>query len=213
MFTSLVASLILTAAPDCNALFSRTHPGLSAAHVSCAVWPARPEFTLLLASMADANAGPVVLLLRSDDLTVVARLEGEPDARFSAPDLDVAAYRGPDGSPAFGVRRDEKLLSRWAQSTVTTLALYTFTGARLTRVLAPLEVQNIARAQDADLGCVNEEKTTSTVSNDKRHRLVVRSVTAGVREVQRGTSCVKKKYRSQPKVQTLSARDGVFVLP
>lgn len=159
------------------------------------------------------------LVVSTRDGAVVASLVDdtlEDDSVFQLPrfTLDTAASRGPDGARAFGVRRDGTIVdSRVVSGSRVRLNLYTLDGATLRRVLTSLPVEE--RGGDhacEDCPCGSSEMTR-TVWNDAKHRLMVRTTRKSERSELRRGRCVTTKKNPAPTVETLTVKDGVFVVP
>lgn len=200
MLTTLTV-LMLTASPDCTALALRGGG-------ECVVWPARPEFKIVvLTTMNDMTATAELIVLRSVDGSVVARITDEPpenDGWFQTYELDLAAYRSPTGARAFGLRRTTQRRPRGGSWTHTTLMLFTVDDSKLTRVLDGLMVsaRGASTAEDDDWNF----KLDRTVWNDAKHRLNVR--TTRDEETRNGVSSSRS-----PKTVRLAVKNGVFVVP
>lgn len=215
----VLTTLLLAAGPDCGALYRAAAPSehASVEEVVCATWSGR---TVLAAPLRRPNAPASLEVVVMKAQTVEARLVDDGAAEsysvYGTPKLklDLAAFKGPDGSPAFGVRVENRLTaSSVTDGESSTLNLYALSHGGLKRVLKRLLALEAVRGSVCN-GCdCSESKRTRTLAYDAKHRLTVRTTRVGWAEEKKGSTCVRTDVREKPGSERLDVHDGEFVVP
>lgn len=215
----LLMLVTMTAAPDCLKLFGEAKPADDAAleELRCAPWK---ELVVVAVPLRRPSEPPPLEVVAMRGNAVFARLVDEGGAEnysvYGAPVLkfDLAAFKEPDGSPAFGVRVENRLLvSSVTDGESSTLNVYALQENGLKRVvkrLLALESTSGSVCNDCDCGA---SKLTRTLSYDAKNVLTVKTTRVGWVEEKKNGKCGRKDVTEKPMTERLEVKDGEFVVP
>lgn len=215
---TVLAALLLTA-PDCQAMYRAAKPTEHAVidDVVCAKWM---KHLVIAAPIRRPNAAAALDVIVMKDANVVARLVDEGAAEnysvYAAPKLklDLAAFKGPDGSPAFGVRVENTLLaSSVTDGESSTLNVYALGEQGLKRVVKRLLAMDATRGSVCNDCACGESKLTRTLSFDAKNVLTVKTTQVGWENEKMNGICGRKDVSEKPKSERLVVQDGEFRVP